>query len=66
LPEKHEKGQWHREQCIKGRKVVLCLLCSLEHVLKSTALMGPVERLNNAVIWEAITKPREEAGVIHP
>jgi hypothetical protein len=25
--------------------------------------MGPVERLNDAVVWESTTKPREEAGV---
>jgi hypothetical protein len=45
------------------RKVVLCLLGGLEHKLKSMALMGPVEHLNNAVVWEATTKPREEGGV---
>jgi hypothetical protein len=39
------------------------LLGGLEHKLKSTVLMGPVERLNDAVVWEATTKPREEAGV---
>ncbi len=44
-------------------KVVLRLLGGLEHKLKSTALMGPVERLNDAVVWEAATKSREEAGV---
>ncbi len=44
-------------------KVVLRLLGSLEHKLKSTALMGPVKRLNDAVVWVATTKPREEAGV---
>ncbi len=45
------------------RKVVLCLLGSLEHELKSTALMGPIECLNDAVVWEATTKPSEEVGV---
>ena len=44
-------------------KFVLRLLGSLEHKLKSTALIGPVERLNDAVVWEATTKPCEEAGV---
>jgi hypothetical protein len=48
---------------LRRREVVLCLLGGLEHKLKSTALMGPVERLNDAVVWEATMKPREEAGV---
>jgi hypothetical protein len=39
------------------------LLCGLEHKLKSTALMGPVKCLNNAVVWEAMTKSHEKAGV---
>ena len=39
------------------------MLCGLEHKLKSTALMRPVERLNYTVVWEATTKPHEEAGV---
>ena len=48
---------------LRRRKVVLCLLGGLEHKLKSMALMGPVKRLNKAVVWEATTKPCEEAGV---
>ncbi len=44
-------------------EVVLRLLGSLEHKLKGTALVGPVERLNYTVVWEATTKPREETGV---
>ncbi len=38
------------------RKVVLRLLGGLGHKLKSTALMGPVKRLNDAVVWEAMTE----------